>query len=347
MFLYAWDLLPASPAFEAAVERAPGPSLLFAAVLAECLERRSRYGLPRAYVAEEGEVGAIRGRIDFLHSIRTQAFERGRAHCRYEAYSADNPRNRIIRGALKRLLSDHQLWNTPASTGQLRNRLQRCDAAMIDIGVGPATRAAIRRERPGRNDAGDRLILAICELILESAIPPETAGLAHLFEGVRDARLLRTVFERFVARFLERCLSPFGWVVEAQKYFDWPVMHASRGMTEYLPRMQVDLLLSPPGGGRRIVVDTKFTDVLARGRTGAEIFKSAHLYQVYAYIQTQAGALGAPAEAILLYPAIRRSLREYMRLPGQILRLETIDLSEPWQEIEKALSNIVVRRVED
>ena len=147
MFVYAWELPGSSPEFEAAVEQAPGPSVLFAAVLAESLDRRMRFGLPRAYVTVEGEIGAIRGRLDILRSIRTQAFERGRAHCRYEAYSTDNPRNRIIRGTLARLLSDPDLWVRDAAQAmdEVRKRLEFYDAAMAGVAVGPATRAMIRR----------------------------------------------------------------------------------------------------------------------------------------------------------------------------------------------------------
>ena len=180
-------------------------------------------------------------------------------------------------------------------------------------------------------------MLALCELILETAMPTEIGGPDRLLGGNRDARLLRTVFERFVARFLDQQLSPRGWRVDAQRWLDWPVRAASAGMVKYLPRMQADIILMPPESERRIIVDTKFTNVLARGRTGNEVFKSAHLYQLYTYVQTQAGISPPPDEAILVYPAIRRSLSEYVELPGQLVRLETIDLARPWPEIERLL----------
>lgn len=305
-----------------------------------------RLGLPRAYVAVDGELGAIRGRLDVLRSVRAQAFERGRAHCRYEAYSVDSPRNRIIRGTLARLLSDPVLWAGTATgaMAEIRRRLERCDAAMIDVAVGPATRAGIRRERPGRNDPEDRLVLALCELILEMAMPTEISGADHLLEGNRDTRLLRTVFERFVARFFDQKLSPHGWQVEAQRWLDWPVSAASTGMMEYLPRMQADIILRPPASKRRIIIDTKFTEVLAHGRTGNEIFKSAHLYQLYTYMQTQATSSRPPDEGILLYPAIKRSISEYMELTAQKFRLETVDLAQTWPEIERALENLVAAK---
>jgi 5-methylcytosine-specific restriction enzyme subunit McrC len=346
MFLYAWDLLKTvPPGLEAAVERAPHVSLLFATLLAACLERRMRQGLPRAYLAVEGEVTAIRGRLDVLRSSRTQAFERGRAWCRFETYDVDSPRNRIIKGTLVRLLGDRTLWNKEAASVELRRRLERCAMSMTGVAAEPATRAAIRKETPGRNDVEDRLVLALCELLLEAAMPTETSGPAHLLQANRDVRLLRFVFERFVARFLDSRLSPLGWQVRAQRHLAWPVEGASSGMSGYLPRMQADIILLPPASKRWIVVDTKFTSVLARGKTGAEVFKSAHLYQIYTYVQTQADASQPLTEAILLYPAVGRCLSEYMRLPGQVMRLETVDLAMSWLEIEQALLHIIQKTV--
>jgi hypothetical protein len=67
-------------------------------------------------------------------------------------------------------------------------------------------------------------------------MPTESAGAAHLLEAEREVRLLRRVFERFVARFLDRHLSPRGWRVEAQKYIDWPIEAASPQIADLLPR---------------------------------------------------------------------------------------------------------------
>jgi 5-methylcytosine-specific restriction enzyme subunit McrC len=75
MFLYAWDLMSVRPRVDSAVEQAANPSLLIATVLAESLERRIRMGIPRAYIARRGEISAVRGRIDVLQSVRTQAFD--------------------------------------------------------------------------------------------------------------------------------------------------------------------------------------------------------------------------------------------------------------------------------
>ena len=101
--------------------------------------------------------------------------------------------------------------------------------------------------------------------------------------------------------------------------------------------MQVDILLKSPDRDRWIVIDTKFTNILTDGKMGADVFRSAHLYQVYTYVQTQRGSHKGRAEAVLLYPAVACTVNEHMVFPEMVLRLETIDLAQRWPEIESSL----------
>jgi 5-methylcytosine-specific restriction enzyme subunit McrC len=342
MFLYAWDLMPSRPRIDTAIEQAASPSLLIATALAESLERRMRMGIPNTYIARRGEISAVRGRIDVLQSVRAQSFERGRVHCRFEAYSVDSPRNRLIKAALIRLAADPQLRTGGGTTGDLRKRLARCLAAMNGVTPAPVTRDGFRRESPGRNDANDRLVLALCELLFLTSMPMDAEGSAHLLEAEREMRILWKVFERFVAKFLERHLLHLGWKVEPQKYIDWPAENSSQGMATLLPRMQLDIRLTSPERDRTIIIDTKFTDILAQNKVGADVFKSAHLYQVYTYVMTQKDKHLGRLEAVLLYPAVGRNISEHMVLPEMALRLVTIDLVRPWLDIERSLLKRIV-----
>lgn len=265
-------------------------------------------------------------------------------HCRFEEFAVDTPRNRLIKSTLARLLSDPLLKARDTQTINLKKRLGRCFVLMEGIGIGAITSDAFRCEAPGRNDREDRLVLALCELLFRSSIPMEIEGPAHLTEGGREITLLRRVFERFVARFAQRHLRPRGWKVEPQKQIHWPVSGSSPGMSNYLPSMWLDLRLTSPDNRSRIVVDTKFTNVLTRGKGGTEVFKSAHLYQIYSYLQTQLGSFEGRSEGLLLYPSIHNTVSEHMVLPGQVLRLETVDLSKPWISIEQSLSAILEKR---
>jgi len=93
-----------------------------------------------------------------------------------------------------------------------------------------------------------------------------------------------------------------------------------------------------------IVLDTKFTaGSLVENQWSKAVFDSAHLYQLYAYLKSQEHISEAHRTAfgILLYPAAGGKFSERVKLQDQIIRIESVDLAAPWQEIEGQLLEII------
>jgi hypothetical protein len=68
-----------------------------------------------------------------------------------------------------------------------------------------------------------------------------------------------------------------------------PVIRKGSWIRAILPAMKTDIVLDPPGGGRRVVVGTKFTSILQAGRFGDLRLKCGYLYRMYAYLRSQEG----------------------------------------------------------
>jgi 5-methylcytosine-specific restriction enzyme subunit McrC len=93
-----------------------------------------------------------------------------------------------------------------------------------------------------------------------------------------------------------------------------------------------------------IILDTKFTaHSLTPNQWGKEIFDSSHLYQLYAYLKSQEQVSEAHrnASGILLYPAVHKKFSEKIELPDHVMRVECVDLSAPWQDIERQLIELI------
>ena len=108
--------------------------------------------------------------------------------------------------------------------------------------------------------------------------------------------------------------------------------------------MKPDLVLHERSSGRLIILDTKFTaHSFLENQWGKEIFDSAHLYQLYAYLKSQEHLSDAyrTATGILLYPVIDESFSERIELQDHIMRVESVDLAAPWQDIESHLLELV------
>ena len=331
MLLYAWDHAGDINRWRGEVESAASLQGLFASVLARLVEQRLRIGLGRDYVGVERVLRGVRGRIDMGRSIRERRFERGQAACRYTSHEADAPRNQIVRSVLARLVQSGDFG--PGDDGRaLRNRLRRLTRELHEVSIIPVDTALIRRQKLGRNDGDYRLMLSICELIIESTVPTQRDGRRSVLSYSGDQSALQKLFEAFVPAFYRHHLAD--WRVSTQLRWRWPAQ------SDYLPLMIPDIVLDHADGLRRLVIDTKFTPhVLRTGRFEAQKVSSAHLYQLYAYLRTQEE--GTPRDrhsaGMLLYPSVGAQVREVSEIQGHVVAVVTVDLAAPWVSIEDEL----------
>jgi 5-methylcytosine-specific restriction enzyme subunit McrC len=331
MLLYAWGEADAVNRWRGEVEAAPSLDALLASILARLIEQRLRIGLGRGYTLQERTIRGVRGRIDFTGSLKRLDFQRSAAHCRFYDFTLDIPRNQIVRAVLTRLAAIGRFGPNTNLAEALRQRLRRIVRDLGDVSVIEPRLETIARETLGRNDGDYRLMLAICELVLRREMPTEAAGYSTSIGIDRDTLTLHRVFERFVASLLRLRLD--GWEVSVQKQLSWHAIQVS----SHLPVMKVDVLLRNKRTGRLVVVDTKFTpNSLIVGQYGKEIFDRNHLYQMYAYLRSQehCSNFHREAEGVLLYPMVAASLSERVILQGHSIRLETVDLTQPWPAIE-------------
>lgn len=339
MLVYAWDEVPLSTKVARQdVEAAPTLDALFAIILMKSIQQRMRVGLGRGYVSETKRLRAVRGRINFASSLKEQTFERGEANCDFQQYSVNEPRNQVLRSMLARLVQVGELGPNQKEAENLRHRLRWLVRNLQGVDLINLNPELIRRQAMTQNDQDYRLMLSICELLLLRQMPGQEDG-GPLVPGIdREALILHRLYERFVANFYRVHLK--GWDVHPQRRLDW---HADV-TNEHLPLMVPDLILQEQATGRVVILDTKFTaGSLVENQWGKAVYDSSHLYQLYAYLRSQeqvsVGHRGA--EGVLLYPVVRARLSERVQLQGHVMRIETLDLGEPWEMIEKRLLHLL------
>jgi 5-methylcytosine-specific restriction enzyme subunit McrC len=221
---------------------------------------------------------------------------------------------------------------------ELRHSLRRLTRSLDGIDLIELNVDFIRRQQLTHNDRDYRLMLTICELLLQRQMPTEATGKHALPTIERDALILYNVYERFVANFYR--IHSKGHTVKAQSRLSW---HAKYDHP-FLPSMQPDLVIQSNRNGEIIVLDTKFTaKSLVENEWGREIFDPSHLYQLYAYLSSQAHLSEEyrKASGILLYPAVRSKLSEKIELQNHVIRIECVDLTMPWQDIEAQLLSLI------
>jgi 5-methylcytosine-specific restriction enzyme subunit McrC len=339
MLLYAWN----EPSLQnqvsmGDVEQAPTLDSLLALILIRLLEQRLRIGLGRGYVEETERLRRVRGKVNFAESLKQQTFERGEAISDFQQYSANEPRNQILRSTLRRLVQVGEFGTDQAAAEVLRHRLRRLVRSLHGVDLVELTPELVRRQQFAQNENDYLLMLSVCELVVLRQMPLEQEGAQPLPRLDRDAMILHRVYERFVANFYRLHLTD--WEVNAQKLLDW---HAPE-TNEHLPSMVPDLILREHASGQIVILDTKFTAAsLIENQWGKPIYDSSHLYQLYAYLRSQEelSAAHRTAAGILLYPAVKTHLSDRVELQGHTVRIECVDLAAEWQEVERQLMKVV------
>jgi 5-methylcytosine-specific restriction enzyme subunit McrC len=341
MLIYAWnDLKLHQVGNMKGVEDAPSLDAMLSLILMKLIQQRLRVGLGRNYVNEKQLLRGIRGRICFSESIKNQTFERNQAYCEFQQFSIDVPKNQIVYSTLVRLIQVGRFGPNKAEADSIRHNLRILVRTLDGITLVDLKPELFHRQQLGRNDSDYRLMLAICELILMRMMPFESSGFNKLTELDRDALVLHHIYELFVSNFYRINLT--GWIVSPQKHLEW---HETN-VNIYLPIMKPDLVMEEKPSKRIITLDTKFTaGSLSQDQFSNFGFNSGHLYQLYTYLKTQEhlSNIHKHATGILLYPCVnQRSLSESIELQDIIMRIETVDLTAPWQIIEKQLLNFVL-----
>lgn len=343
MLLYAWDQDMARGRWRAEIEAAPSLDALLASILTKLMQQHLRIGLGRDYVQETRLLRTLRGRIDFGRSLKGLTLQRNQAYCQFPELSANVPKNQIVRSTLNRVARIGEFGTDRAKAEQLRYRLRRLVRDLEGVDLIELNLDTLRRQNLGRNDSDSRLMLAICELLLRRQMPTESSGASFLPSVDRDSLTLYRVFERFVARFYAMHLE--NWEVRRQVWLGWDAGKTS----EYLPSMQADLILKHRPSGKVVILDTKFTArVLGSTPHGRTVFRSEHIYQIYAYLrsQEQRSLAHRSATGILLYPTAKHDVAETVELQGHLLAFRTIDLALPWGEIERRLLALMHEQVQ-
>jgi 5-methylcytosine-specific restriction enzyme subunit McrC len=342
MLLYAWNEVPLKQEWALeAVEQAPTLDALLASILMKLIRQRLRIGLGYDYVEKKQSLSGVRGRINFAESLKNRSIERGQMICEFQGYSANSLKNQVIRSTLARLVQVGQFGPETAAVKELQRKLRHLLRDLDGIDFIELTPELVRRQSLARNDHDYRLMLAICDLIFQRTMPngPGADEIVPVLD--REQLVLYNVYERFVANFYRFHLK--GWEVSAQKRLDW---HA-HNPNERLPSMVPDLVLQETSSDRMLIIDTKFTaHSLVENPWGKPVYDSSHLYQVYAYLKSQEHLSEAHRNAvgILLDPAVQARLSERIELHDHIMRIESIDLAAPWQEVERQLLEVIYNR---
>ena len=297
-------------------------------------------GLYKEYNEKEENIRGIKGKINFKDSINSMAFQNARAVCIYDELEENNLINQIIKTTALKLFRTNEITDT--NKNKLNNILLYFNKVdVIDIKNNSFD------IKFNRNNNYTYYLILVCKLINSLSMLSEDKGLYKFIDILDNDEFMANIFEMFIYKFYEWHLYKKSkmYDVSYQKILKWETFS---GNTNILPIMKLDILLDGITEDQTLIIDTKYySQFLASTQWGTDKLKTGNLYQMYTYLNHIDS--DKKIRGMLLYPFNGERISEKYEIDVMnknemkkaTLEVQTIDLSQKWQDIENTLLNLV------
>lgn len=275
-----------------------------------------RRGLPRQYLPMEGDLGALRGRLDVKRQFTTLASAPQLIACRYDELGPDIALNQVMKAVVRFLLG---VSRSAANQRLLREVL----LIFADVRDLPASELRWDQIALDRTNAYWADLVAMAKFLLSQRYQDVSGrgqqGFALLFP-------MNTLFEEYIGRTLRNALRPDGVHVRLQGPRGF-VLRDEGGAQRFATKPDIVIFQD---GSPALIVDTKWKQLSSALDDARRGVAQADVYQMLAYARVyNVGRL------MLLYPHHRglgceegRIARFIIGGEGEtILDVATIDLS--------------------
>lgn len=242
-------------------------------------------GLRSDYKAQQGNLFALRGKLQMAEHLRQNLCRRDRFFAEFDEFSPNRAENRLLHAALQRVLA----WTSSQTNQQLAREL-----CFVFADIPPSTSPAIdfQQVRLDRDMAHYDAALAWARLILEERSPLTGTGGHHAQSLLFP---MEALFEALVAKHLARQLRQ-GFTLRTQT----SSLSLVRHLEQHWFRLKPDLLIQSLKINR-LALDTKWKLLDSAKANGSEKYglSQGDFYQLHAYGQSY---LDGQGDVVLIYP---------------------------------------------
>lgn len=333
MLCYAFLSLNRKEYEEIAVEKFEDIHNLFAAILAKGITSQIKHGLYKQYINQSKDLSIPRGRINMPDTIRNRINRRNQLACEYDLLSENNLYNQILKSTAKLLLRSHDVDR------EYKTELKRCVLYFSDIDEVSLKSIPWAKIRFHRSNRSYCMLLGICQLIIEGMLMTDENGNQRLASFV-DNQQIHRLYEKFI---LEYYRKKYPQLHPSSSQIKWAL---DEGEPSLLPAMQSDIMLTQ--GNRVLIIDAKIYAHITQSQYHAESLRSAHLYQIFAYVKNKDAEFGErehTVSGLLLYAATDEGVQPDVTyiMSGNRIGAETLDLNSEFTGISEKLNDIVKR----
>lgn len=333
MLSYAFQVLKQENYREIAGEPFENIQDLFAAILSKGISQQLKHGLYREYVPKSESLSVLRGKLNIQETLNNRLRQRQQLGCEYDELSENNIYNQILRTTADILLRD------PGVAAVHRHALKQ--VSLFFKGIDTINPTGIHWNTLGyhRSNQTYQMLMNICYFVLDGMLQTTEQGQYRMRE-FSDEHMER-LYEKFILEYY-RTHHPQLQPTPAQIKWDLDEGNDERALL-FLPAMQTDITLRGDTG--TLIIDAKYYRRIMLEHHDSEMIRSAHLYQIYAYVKNMDVSHTGNVSGVLLYARTGEELIpdfDYT-IGGNRIGVKTLDLNKPFALIAEQLDKIASR----
>ena len=330
MLSYAFTTLNQGGYEDVATEEFENIHNLFAAILAKGIGKQLKQGLYREYLSRKETISVVRGKIDMPGTIPNRLARKRVLTCEYDELSENNLLNQILKTTV-RLLLRHVRVDQAYKSDLKKEMLFFSNVDTIDPGT--IRWSAIRFQR---NNNTYRMLISLCQLILEGMLLTTDSGEYRLASFIDEQRMNR-LYEKFI---LEYYAKECPQITARASQIPWAL---DAGDSTMLPVMQSDITLSY--GCSVLIIDAKYYAHTTQVQYNKHTLHSNNLYQIFSYVKNKDSEFGdKPHEVsgMLLYAQTDEAIQpdNTFLMSGNKISVKTLDLNCEFSVIASQLNAI-------
>lgn len=301
---------------------------LFAAILSKGIGKQLKQGLYREYVSINEDRSSLRGKIDMPGTVKLQVSQKRYLSCEYDELSENNLLNQILKMTALLLIKSNEVKS------EYRDDLKKEMLYFSTVEVIEPYGIQWSGIRFHRNNNSYRMLISICQLIVEGMLMSTTSGDYKLASFIDDQRMCR-LYEKFILEYYAK---------------EWPRLNASApeipwalddGLGTMLPVMQSDIVLQYKN--QVLVIDAKYYGQIMQQQFDVETVRSNNLYQIFTYVKNLSiKQQDKIVSGMLLYAKTEKGIQpDYSyQMSGNTISVMTLDLNTEFKDISAQLDNV-------
>lgn len=332
MLSYAFRILKQEDYKQVAGEKFDKIHDLFAAILEKGVSRQVKQGLYREYVSRQEKLSVMRGKLNMGETVNLQVQRKQKLACEFDEFSENNLYNQILKVTIHRLIRADDV------APERKQALRRVGVFFGKVKLIQPDHIAWSRLIYQRNNRNYEMLLNICYLVLNGMLQTTEDGSYKLLSFSDE--YMERLYEKFILEYYKQHhpdLNPKSAQVK------WNLTEQpNQTMIQFLPKMKTDITLQK--GDKTLIIDAKYYSKSMSQSYSKETLRSAHLYQIFAYVKNMDSANTGNVSGLLLYAKTEDEVfseGEPFVIGGNSIGARTLDLNQSFELLSKQLDSII------